>query len=109
MEALGDYDVTNFLRHYLLTVHPEPIQKKVIFSKIKSEIEPKNSKISPVSPKKKLEDIKFAALNYSQLLVNANSNIENNDIEVALTKLNMIGDNHRIFLLKVLEAGFAGL
>jgi hypothetical protein len=107
MEALGDYDVTNFLRHYLLTVHPEPIQKKVIFSKIKSEIEPKNSKISPVSPKKKLEDIKFAALNYSQLLVNANSNIENNDIEVALTKLNMIGDNHRIFLLKVLEAGFA--
>lgn len=107
MDALGDYDVTNFLRHYLLTVHPEPIQKKVIFSKIKSEIEPKGSKVLPVSPKKKLEDIKFAALNYSQLLVNANSNIENNDVEVALTKLNMIGDNHRIFLLKVLEAGFS--
>ena len=107
MESLGDYDVTNFLRHYLLTVHKEPIQKKVIFTKIKGEIEPKTPSILPVSPKKKLEDLKFAALNYSQLLVNGYTNSESGDIEVALKKLNMIGDNHRIFLLKVLEAGFS--
>jgi uncharacterized protein with ParB-like and HNH nuclease domain len=107
MDALGDYDVTSFLRHYLLTVHEDPIQKKVIFTKIKGEIEPTARGAVPVSPRKKLEDIKFAALNYSQLLVNSNANIENNNIEVALKKLNMIGDNHRIFLLKVLQAGFS--
>lgn len=108
MEALGDYDVTNFLRHYLLTVHADPIQKKVIFTKIKEEIEPKDRKIAPVSPRKKLEDLKFAALNYSQLLVNGYTNIDSSEIEVALKKLNMIGDNHRIFLLKVLQTGFSG-
>jgi uncharacterized protein with ParB-like and HNH nuclease domain len=108
MEALGDYDVTNFLRHYLLTVHTDPIQKKVIFTKIKEEIEPKDRKIAPVSPRKKLEDLKFAALNYSQLLVNGYTNIDSSEIEVALKKLNMIGDNHRIFLLKVLQTGFSG-
>lgn len=108
MEALGDYDVTNFLRHYLLTVHKDSIQKKVIFIKIKEEIEPKDRKITPISARKKLEDLKFAALNYSQLLVNGYTNIENSEIEVSLKKLNMIGDNHRIFLLKVLQAGFSG-
>jgi len=106
MEALGDYDVTNFLRHYLLTVHEGSIQKKVIFTKIKEEVEPKDRSITPISPRKKLEDIKFAALNYAQLLVNSMSNFENSQIEVSLKKLNMIGDNHRIFLLKILQAGF---
>lgn len=106
MEALGDYDVTNFLRHYLLTIHKDAIQKKIIFSKIKNEIEPIERGVTPVSPRKKLEDIKFAALNYAQLLVNSASNIENSEIEVSLRKLNMIGDNHRIFLLKVLQSGF---
>lgn len=106
MEALGDYDVTNFLRHYLLTVHEGSIQKKVIFTKIKEEVEPKDRSITPISPRKKLEDIKFAALNYAQLLVNSSSNFENSQIEVSLKKLNMIGDNHRIFLLKILQAGF---
>jgi uncharacterized protein with ParB-like and HNH nuclease domain len=108
MEALGDYDVTNFLRHYLLTVHKEPIQKKVIFTKIKEEIEPKDRKIAAISPRKKLEDLKFAALNYSQLLVNGYTHNDNSEIEAALKKLNMIGDNHRIFLLKVLQTGFSG-
>ena len=108
MEALGDYDVTNFLRHYLLTVHSDPIQKKIIFTKIKEEIEPKDRKIAPTSPRKKLEDLKFAALNYSQLLVNGFTNFDNSEIEAALKKLNMIGDNHRIFLLKVLQTGFSG-
>ena len=108
MEALGNYDVTNFLRHYLLTVHEDAIQKKVIFTKIKEEIEPKDRMIAPVSPRKKLEDLKFAALNYSQLLVNGYTNIDNSEIEVALKKLNMISDNHRIFLLKVLQTGFSG-
>ena len=107
MDALGDYDITNFLRHYLLTVYSDPIQKKVIFTKIKEEIEPRDRKATPVSPRKKLEDLKFAALNYSQLLVNGNVNIDNAEVEVTLKKLNMISDNHRIFLLKVLQAGFS--
>ena len=106
MDSLGDYDITNFLRHYLLVIHPTPIQKKVIFPTIKNEIEPKDNLIQPISPRKKLDEIKNAAFHYSQLLVNADSNIENAEIEVSLKKLNMISDNHRIFLLKVLESDF---
>jgi uncharacterized protein with ParB-like and HNH nuclease domain len=106
MESLGDYDVTNFLRHYLLTLHKEPIQKKIIFKKIKDEVEPRDTNLTPVSPRKKLEDIKFASINYSQLLVNANSSVSNSHIESGLRKLNMISDNHRIFLLKILQSGF---
>jgi uncharacterized protein with ParB-like and HNH nuclease domain len=105
IEALEDFDVTNFLRHYLLIKHEGAIQKKVIFKKVKEEVEPKDD--SPaISPRKVLENIKFAALNYSQLLANPNSGIGNETIEVSLKKLNMISDNHRIFLLKVLNEGF---
>lgn len=106
MESLGDYDLTNFLRHYLLTLHNESIQKKVIFPKIKFEIEPTDKSVKPVSARKKLEDIRTAALSYAQLLADGSASIENANVEVALKKLNMISDNHRIFLLKVLLANF---
>jgi hypothetical protein len=106
MESLGDYDLTNFLRHYLLVVHDEPIQKKVIFPKIKSEIEPTDKAVKPVSARKKLDDIRSAAFAYAQLLADGSVNIENQTIEVSLRKLNMFSDNHRIFLLKVLLSNF---
>jgi hypothetical protein len=106
MESLGDYDLTNFLRHYLLVVHDEPIQKKVIFPKIKSEIEPTEKAVKPVSARKKLDDIRTAAFGYAQLLADGSVNIENQTIEVSLKKLNMFSDNHRIFLLKVLLSNF---
>jgi uncharacterized protein with ParB-like and HNH nuclease domain len=105
IEALEDFDVTNFLRHYLLVKHEGAVQKKVIFKKVKSEVEPEDE-TPPLSPRKVLENIKFAALNYSQLLVNPNTIIENATVEVSLKKLNMISDNHRIFLLKVLQEGY---
>ena len=106
MESLGDHDLTNFLRHYLLVVHDEPIQKKVIFPKIKSEIEPTDKAVKPVSARKKLDDIRSAAFAYAQLLADGSVNIENQTVEVSLRKLNMFSDNHRIFLLKVLLSNF---
>lgn len=106
LESLGDYDLTSFLRHYLLTVHNESIQKKIIFPKIKNEIELSEKSIKPVSARKKLDDIRTAALCYGQLLVNDSVSIENKEIEVSLKKLDMISDNHRIFLLKVLLSNF---
>jgi hypothetical protein len=106
MESLGDHDLTNFLRHYLLVVHDEPIQKKVIFPKIKSEIEPTDKAVKPVSARKKLDDIRTAAFAYAQLLADGSVNIENQTVEVSLRKLNMFSDNHRIFLLKVLLSNF---
>jgi uncharacterized protein with ParB-like and HNH nuclease domain len=108
MESLGDYDLTNFLRHYLLTIHPESIQKKVIFPKIKKEIEPTEKGVKPVSARKKLDDIRTAALAYAQLLADGTATIDKDIIEVSLKKLNMISDNHRIFLLKVLLSNFDG-
>jgi len=106
MESLGDYDLTNFLRHYLLVVHAETIQKKVIFPKIKNEIEPTDKSVKPVSARKKLDDIRTAAFCYAQLLADGSVNIENPQVEVSLKKLNMFSDNHRIFLLKVLLSNF---
>lgn len=106
MESLGDYDLTNFLRHYLLVVHDETIQKKVIFPKIKSEIEPTDKSVKPVSARKKLDDIRTAAFSYAQLLADGSVNIDNPQVEVSLKKLNMFSDNHRIFLLKVLLSNF---
>jgi len=106
MESLGDYDLTSFLRHYLLTIHNESIQKKVIFKKIKNEIEPLEKSVKPVSPRKKLDDLRTAALSYAQLLANDSVTFENKQIEVSLKKLEMISDNHRIFLLKVFLSNF---
>jgi uncharacterized protein with ParB-like and HNH nuclease domain len=106
MESLGDYDLTSFLRHYLLTIHNESIQKKVIFKKIKNEIEPLEKSVKPVSPRKKLDDLRTAALSYAQLLANDSVTVENKQIEVSLKKLEMISDNHRIFLLKVFLSNF---
>jgi hypothetical protein len=96
------------LRHYLLTIHPESIQKKVIFPKIKKEIEPTEKGVKPVSARKKLDDIRTAALAYAQLLADGTATIDKDIIEVSLKKLNMISDNHRIFLLKVLLSNFDG-
>jgi hypothetical protein len=106
MESLGDYDLTNFLRHYLLVIHDEPIQKKVIFPKIKNEIEPTDKSVKPVSARKKLDDIRTAAFSYAQLLADEKEVFENQQVEVSLKKLNMFSDNHRIFLLKVLLSNF---
>jgi hypothetical protein len=106
MESLGDYDLTNFLRHYLLVIHNEPIQKKVIFPKIKNEIEPTDKSVKPVSARKKLDDIRTAAFSYAQLLADEKEIFENQQVEVSLKKLNMFSDNHRIFLLKVLLSNF---
>ena len=106
MENLGDYDLTSFLRHYLLTIHNESIQKKVIFHKIKNEIEPLEKSVKPVSPRKKLDDLRTAALTYAQLLPDSPATVENKQIEVSLKKLDMISDNHRIFLLKVFLSNF---
>ena len=108
MDALEDFDVTNFLRHYLLTIHDGSIQKKVIFKKIKDEIEPPDRAVAPVSPRRKLDEIKYAALNYSTLLGNSGANFESSTVEASIRKLNMIGDSHRIFLLSVLQLGFSG-
>jgi len=106
MESLGDYDLTNFLRHYLLVIHNEPIQKKVIFPKIKNEIEPTDKSVKPISARKKLDDIRTAAFSYAQLLADEKEIFENQQVEVSLKKLNMFSDNHRIFLLKVLLSNF---
>lgn len=56
-DNLEDYDVSNFLRHYLLTRHDEPIQKKVIFKKLRDEVEPTQGNRQVIPAHRILENI----------------------------------------------------
>lgn len=100
-DNLEDYDVSNFLRHYLLTRHDEPIQKKVIFKKLRDEVEPAQGNRQVIPAHRILENIRWASQNYALLLNNRSVSADNPALDVLLRKLNMIGDSHRIFLLGV--------
>lgn len=102
---LEEYDVSSFLRHYLLTVHNYPVQKKLIFNLIKREVEVEN-RLDDTFAKKQLDKLQIASHNYAQLLCNSASSLENAEINRRLAMLNMIGDTHRIFLLKIMQLGF---
>lgn len=106
-DYLDEYDVSNFLRHYLLTLHDSSIQKKVIFKKFREEIEPTPGSRTPVAAHRKLEEIKYAAQCYGQLLNTRTIVIDNSNLDNSLRKLNMIGDSHRVFLLAVMLKGFS--
>lgn len=105
LENLEDYDVSNFLRHYLLTQEAVPVQKSGIFSQIKKQVEDSGHR-DPNSARKKLDDISVSTLYYGQLLGNSNSSVDNAEVERRLGLISMIGDSYRIFLLKVMQLGF---
>ncbi len=100
-ENLEEYDVSNFLRHYLLTKHEGAIQKNVIFKKLREEVEPTQNNRQVTAAHRVLENIRWSSLNYAILLNNRSVAEESPALDIILRKLNMIGDSHRIFLLAV--------
>ena len=103
---LEDYDISNFLRHYLLTEFNEPIQKKKIFSVLRNrlEIEARNDS---TAAKKQLDAITTASFHYGRLLGSESISEDSPEIQRRLELLSMIGDSYRVFLLKVMSLGFS--
>ena len=102
---LEDYDVSSFLRHYLLTQQDIPIQKKRIFGILKSDVE-EQSRQDPQSAKKKLDEIAGSSFHYGRLLGVESISEDNSEIQRRLGLLAMVGDSYRVFLLRVLQLGY---
>ena len=103
---LEDYDISNFLRHFLLTEFNEPIQKKKIFSTLRNKVEDE-SRSDPSSARKQLDTLTTSSFHYGRLLGTESISEDSPEIQRRLGLLSMVGDSYRIFLLKVLQLGFS--
>jgi uncharacterized protein with ParB-like and HNH nuclease domain len=102
---LENYDISSFLRHYLLTQEEVPVQKKKIFTLLKSDVEDQ-ARQSPKSAKNKLDELINSAFHYGRLLGTESISEDSPEIQRRLGLLEMVGDSYRVFLLKVLQLGY---
>jgi len=102
---LENYDISSFLRHYLLTQEEVPVQKKKIFTLLKVDAEDQ-SRQNPKSAKNKLDELINSAFHYGRLLGTESISEDSPEIQRRLGLLEMVGDSYRVFLLKVLQLGY---
>ena len=102
---LENYDISSFLRHFLLTQEEVPVQKKKIFALLKADVE-EESRQNPKSAKKKLDELISSAFHYGRLLGTESISEDSPEIQRRLGLLEMVGDSYRVFLLRVLQLGY---
>jgi len=102
---LENYDISSFLRHYLLTQEESPVQKKKIFTLLKTDVEDQ-ARQNPKSAKNKLDELINSAFHYGRLLGTESISEDSPEIQRRLGLLEMVGDSYRVFLLKVLQLGY---
>lgn len=102
---LENFDVSSFLRHYLLTQEEAPVQKKKIFTLLKADVE-EQARRNPKSAKNKLDELINSAFHYGRLLGTESISEDSPEIQRRLGLLEMVGDSYRVFLLKVLQLGY---
>lgn len=102
---LENYDISSFLRHYLLTQEEVPVQKKKIFSLLKTDVE-EGARQNPKSAKNKLDELINSAFHYGRLLGTESIAEDSPEIQRRLGLLEMVGDSYRVFLLRVLQLGY---
>lgn len=102
---LENYDISSFLRHYLLTQEQVPVQKKKIFTLLKFDVE-NQARQNPKSAKNKLDELINSAFHYGRLLGTESISEDSPEIQRRLGLLEMVGDSYRVFLLKVLQLGY---
>ena len=102
---LESYDISSFLRHYLLTQEEVPVQKKKIFTLLKVDVEDQ-ARQSPKSARNKLDELINSAFHYGRLLGTESISEDSPEIQRRLGLLEMVGDSYRLFLLKVLQLGY---
>jgi len=99
IESLDGYNVSKFLRHYLLATTKPKVQASKIFPLFKTKLDGDADNALKV-----LSELLLASKNYGVLLGSAQSQHTNNEINEISKRLNFLGDTHRILLLMILES-----
>lgn len=96
-ENLGDFDLSKFLRHYLLSIQDEKIQSSAIYKKFRELVKDYGLQ----GARKNLSELSAASATYGVIL----GNTEHSDSELALAfeRMNGYSDTHRLFLLGLLQ------
>jgi len=99
-DNIGDGDVDQFLRHYLVAKQKESIQSKRIYRKIESMVEADSASSRSVA-RALLTEIARKSIIYSQLL--KPETIEDSFISENCRMLHPLLDTYRIFMLTILD------
>jgi hypothetical protein len=99
-DQIGDGDVNQFLRHYLVSIEKDSVQSKRIYS-IFDEMLNAPGRTPSVEADKSLRELVHKAEIYSSLL--KPSFIEDNVIKVSCSTLHLISDSYRILMLLILD------
>ena len=99
VDVIGEYPFTSFLRHYLLAKQSGPVQARKIFTEFTKIIDSYGAN----GAQKNLKDISQAAIAYAQIL---KSSTGNDKLDNIYRRMNLIGESHRVFLLKLELLGF---
>lgn len=96
-ENLGDFDLSKFLRHYLLSMQDEKIQASAIYKKFRELIKDYGLQ----GARKNLSELSTASATYGVIL----GNTEHSDSSLALAfeRMNGYSETHRLFLLGLLQ------
>ena len=103
-DFLDDYDISRFLRHFLLATSKNPVRRDQVLEKFRQRIDEAGP--SPSSgAQQNLIDLHNAAEGYSSLIgVNGSADPHLDD---SAQRLNVLGDTHRVFMLGVILMGAA--
>lgn len=97
-ESLGEFDLSNFLRHFLLSVTNERVQKKRVIQLFRDRID-------AGSPSKEIHTLESAAASYQLILpphMHPQVSLEPVDLQLSSAGLNLLNETHRLVLLGIL-------
>lgn len=99
-DLIGDGDIDQFLRHYLVSTEKESVQAKMIYSIFDSKF---NSTATSQTTQADilLRELTGKSQVYSQLLKPAN--IEDSNLRTSCSTLHLISDSYRILMLVLLD------
>lgn len=99
-DQIGDGDVDQFLRHYLVSTESESVQSKRIYSLFDQKLN-QVGKVASVEADIALRELAHKAEIYSSLL--RPNSIEDTIIKVSCSTLHLISDSYRILMLLILD------
>lgn len=103
-EFLDDFDISRFLRHFLLATSTNPVRRDEVLEKFRQRIDAAGPPPSTGAQANLLE-LHNAAEIYSSLMgVNGSAD---GHLDNSAQRLNVLGDTHRVFMLGVILMGAA--
>lgn len=99
-DQIGDGDVNQFLRHYLVSIENESVQSKRIYSIFDQKLNAPDRTPS-IEADSSLRELAHKAEIYSSLL--RPNSIEDTVIKVSCSTLHLISDSYRILMLMILD------